>query len=529
MTARGFRRWLVILLVSLAAAAHAGESARRIGRITVQAFNVYSPEETATGLPYRAINALHFRTKESIIRRFLLFKEGDTLAPYLVTESERNLRALPFLKSVAITTGPDGDTAANVTVTTQDSWTTEPAVSFALKGGETLYGFELKEKSLFGTGRALLFNYDKQLDRTVRSLIYRDPILIGPYWYGEALFAWLSDGWEKAGLIERPFYTFTAGWALRTYFDDSRQSAWIYQDARVVSQFRHAHTQFQGQVGVALLASQRLARRLTFGFDGIDDRFDSTQYHADNLRPANRRFRYLTLGYEDVANDYLKLNYVNRDQRFEDINLGHQLTAVVGVSPSAFGTPRSILRFSMAGQKGFRIAEQSYQLTSVSFESRWDRRPQNAILTATAGCVLKFESPILQTTVARLQFKQGWNLDLDKQFYADEEYGLRGYRPYVFAGDMSLIANLEQRIFYGHELLQLVSPGLALFCDIGAAGRSGQWRSMNFNTDVGVGLRLGLPRAAQHNVIRIDFAYALRPDPLGRKGWLISIASKQAF
>ncbi|MBI5867472.1 MAG: hypothetical protein HZB43_04155 [candidate division Zixibacteria bacterium] len=520
---------LVLCLAGLTTAVQAEESTRPIGRITVQTLNVYSPEEIAKGWPYRVINALHFRTKESIIRRFLLFKEGDTLAPYLVTETERNLRALPFLKSVTIATEPDGDTATTVTITTQDSWTTEPAVSFELKGGKALYGFELKEKSLFGTGRALLFNYDKQLDRTVRSLVYRDPILIGPYWYGEALFAWLSDGWEKAGLIERPFYTFTAGWALRMYFDDSRQSAWIYRDARVVSQFRQAHTQYEGQVGLALFASQGLARRLTLGFDGIDDRFDSTQYHANDLLPGNRRFRYLTIGYEEVANDYLKLNYINRDQRFEDINLGHQLTAQVGISPSAFGTPRSILRFTASAQQGFRLAAKSYQLTTVNFESRWDRRPRNTILTATAGCVLKFESPILQTTVARLQFKQGWNLDLDKQFYADVEYGLRGYRPYVFAGDMSLIANLEQRIFYGHELLQIASPGLALFCDIGAAGRSGQWRSMNFATDIGAGLRLGLPRAAQHNVIRIDFAYALRPDPLGRKGWLVSIASRQAF
>ena len=500
-----------------------------IGMITIQTMNVYSPPEASRGWLYRAVNALHFRTKTSIVRKFLLFKEGDPFDPYLLTGSERNLRSLGFLKSATVTAQPSNDSIVNVDVTTQDSWTTELGFSFGVKGGKTVYGLQLKEKSLFGTGRALFFDYDKQLDRTTRSILYRDPMVFGAYWTGELGFAWKSDGWEKTALIERPFYSFATTWGLRTAFDDLRQTGWIYQDALAVSGFQQAHTQFQAQWGISLLATQTAARRLVCGFESDDDRFSPTPDRPDDILPQSRKVRYLTVGYEDTENGFLKLNYVNRDQRFEDFNLGRQFSVQAAISPSAFGVPTSTLRLSATGQTGFQLAPGAFQLTNISFETRWDRRPSNEILTVTAGCVVKFESPVIQTTVARLQFTQGWNLDRDRQFFADEETGLRAYRSHVFAGDMTLLGNLEHRIFWGHELLQLVSPGLAVFGDIGAAGLSGHWRSMRFVTDVGVGLRLGLPRAAQHNIIRVDFGYALSPDPLGRRGWLISIGESQAF
>ena len=51
---------------------------------------------------------------------------------------------------------------------------------------------------------------------------------------------------------------------------------------------------------------------------------------------------------------------------------------------------------------------------------------------------------------------------------------------------------------------------------------------MRLKSDIGVGVRVGLPRTPK-NLLRIDFAYALNPDPMGRRGFLISFSSGQAF
>ena len=53
-------------------------------------------------------------------------------------------------------------------------------------------------------------------------------------------------------------------------------------------------------------------------------------------------------------------------------------------------------------------------------------------------------------------------------------------------------------------------------------------RFYDAKSDVGIGLRMGLPRTPK-NLLRIDLAYALNRDPLGRKGWLVAFSSGQAF
>jgi hypothetical protein len=42
-------------------------------------------------------------------------------------------------------------------------------------------------------------------------------------------------------------------------------------------------------------------------------------------------------------------------------------------------------------------------------------------------------------------------------------------------------------------------------------------------------LRFAMSWAPIVNVFRLDAAYAFQPDPAGRRGWLISFATGQAF
>ncbi|MGH9367963.1 MAG: hypothetical protein ACRD3M_09860, partial [Thermoanaerobaculia bacterium] len=86
------------------------------------------------------------------------------------------------------------------------------------------------------------------------------------------------------------------------------------------------------------------------------------------------------------------------------------------------------------------------------------------------------------------------------------------------------------RIFSGKEILQLFSPGVAVFFDTGLATPSGTpLRLSSFKSDVGVGLRFGIARASGNNILRLDLAYALNVDQQGRTGWLVSFSSGQSF
>ncbi|MDQ2978799.1 MAG: hypothetical protein M3R62_06235, partial [Acidobacteriota bacterium] len=49
----------------------------RVGEIRVRTLDVFSPEEAARGWLYRTANSVRVQTREAVIRKFLLFHEGD--------------------------------------------------------------------------------------------------------------------------------------------------------------------------------------------------------------------------------------------------------------------------------------------------------------------------------------------------------------------------------------------------------------------------------------------------------------------
>jgi len=465
-----------------------------------------------------------------VIRKFLLFREGDPYNPARLDETERNLRGLGFLTRASVTAGPAQDGVVDVDVVTQDAWTLQPSFSLGSTGGVSTYSFELEESNLLGSGRQLSGAYDKGFQRTSRSLQYQDPSLFGAYWAGLFLYSQNSDGGEQRVQIARPFSSFVDPRSAGLLADHRTQNETLYANAVESAIFRENHREFGAAYGWAVAASDAGARRLTVGFDALEDQFSALPEDPGVVLPEDRNFRTVFLQYEDVGNDFLKLNYVNRDARYEDFRMGHRLLARVGISPSLFGLDRTTWLASFEAGQGWRLGPGSFLAVGLAYQTRWDGSPENEILSLGLRYVRKFDGHPLQTLVSRLLFERGWQLDGDVQFFADGSTGLRGYHLYAFEGDKRVIWNVEERIFSGKEILQLISPSLAVFFDTGVATPPGQpLRFSDLKSDVGAGLRFAVSRAAINSILRIDFAYALDPDPLGRRGWLISFSSGQEF
>src|SRR6267378_2782204 len=89
----------------------------RVGKIIVHAERLFNVEEAAQGGFYRAANLVAVPTRERLIRKFLLFNEGDPLDEEKLRETEHNLRALDFLKSAVVTKGTPHDGVVDVVVT----------------------------------------------------------------------------------------------------------------------------------------------------------------------------------------------------------------------------------------------------------------------------------------------------------------------------------------------------------------------------------------------------------------------------
>ncbi|HSB63658.1 MAG TPA: hypothetical protein VLJ18_05800 [Thermoanaerobaculia bacterium] len=518
------------LLIALRLGAEEPEGpALRIGRITIRAVNVFSPQETTSRL-YRAMNRAHVPTHPSVIRKFLLFKEGDPFVPGKLEETEKNLRELGFLKSASVTASAPHGGVVDVLVVTQDSWSLLPGVPIASAGGQTTYGFQLLERNLFGTGRELSLSYNKEIQRITRIVEYVDPYLLGSYWSGRFSQGWNSDGERTRAEVIHPFSSLSSAQSHGLRLDVFGQTTRTYTDGDVGAAYHQDHRGVSLEAGWALATSRTRAHRLTAGVEVLEDRFEALPERPSDLLPDPRTFRIVFVGYELAESDLMKLNYVNRDLRVEDFNLGWGLTARFGVAPEFLGSAGNTAFVRLKAGKGARLGERGFVLASVSYETRLSGGPKNEVVSASLDVVQKLRTRHLQTLVAKLRYDQGWNLDRDVQFIADGLVGLRGYRLFSFAGDKRMILNLEQRLFLGKEMLKLFSPGVVFFVDTGAAAPEGTpLRPSDFKTDLGMGLRMSISRAPTSNVYRIDFAYALNRDPKGRRGLIVSFSASQGF
>ncbi|HET7711372.1 MAG TPA: BamA/TamA family outer membrane protein, partial [Thermoanaerobaculia bacterium] len=272
-----------------------------------------------------------------------------------------------------------------------------------------------------------------------------------------------------------------------------------------------------------------VANRVTGGLKFIRDRFRPlSTTSAGVLVPDDRELRYVFARFDHAESDFMKLDFVNKDLRYEDFNVGRQYSLESAFSSTLIGAHHNTAFGRASLSDGHRISDTSFTAGSIAVESRFAGGAEHTVASGTIMGVWRRRTRHPSTTVARLAVHSGWRLDRDAQFFADGLNGLRGYRAFAFSGSRSVIVNLEQRIYLGRELLQIVSPGVVAFVDAGNATNGGMSDLLRLKADAGIGIRIGLPRTPK-NLLRMDVAYAFAPDWRGRKGWLISFGSGQAF
>jgi surface antigen Omp85-like protein len=521
------KRSLVFLALLLGTTAFAEPvpPGKIVGKVIIRALDVYSDDEAGRGAVFSIADRLHVETRESVIRKFLLFREGEPFRPERLAETERNLRAQRFLKSASVVAQPAHDGVVDVIVTTQDSWSIAPETQAGNKGGASSIGASIVETNLFGSGKAMALRWDKTVDRTRFLVDYQDPTINSSYWNTRVTYGMNSDGFDRAFQIGRPFYAFSTPWSTSFDFESIRQDDRRYLAGTMTDQFRHDLTRVSASFGRALDPNDLRANRLIGGVRIMRDEFAQVE---GTVLPDSHDFRYLFLRYEHAKNDFLKLNFINKDLRYEDFNLGGSYSFEAAVSPRALGTSSNTLFGRVCIADGTRLGGTSFLIPSLTLESRFDGGAQNTIANATVNYAKRYGNTHPTATVARIAFTDGWRLDRNVQFFADGMTGLRAYRLHAFTGDRTFIANLEQRLYLGREVAQLVSPGIVAFVDTGNATYGGASRLFALKTDVGIGIRIGLPRTPK-NLLRLDLAYPLNSQIGRRRGLLISFSSGQAF
>jgi hypothetical protein len=507
------------LLAALAVGRAAAQETPTISTVEIRPTNVFTDQEAAQKFfLYRFANALHIVTRPSFIQSQLLFKPGDPLQPEVLAETERNLRAFGLFRQDSVKAE-----GTRVIVDTADAWTLLLRGSLSNKGGVTEYSIGAEEYNLLGLGMQFGFGFEQETDRTSRSIFFVDPNALAPHAIFRLDASDLSDGQRFAVAYGRPFYALQVPWALEGALNRADFDTKLYAGGE------ESATWSERQRDAILSGGSRTAGDVT----GADRVVGSIEWNEVRLRAkdgppppdtaaSNRRFLFLSGGFEHVGSEWVTRRQVDQIERDEDFNLATSLHVEAGVSPGFDG--RDAAGRLLANLQSGTSFPTGFALFTSTGSTRLQAGFQNALFSADArGYVLK--GP--WTFVGRVGTLVGWRLDPENQIALDGTTGVRGYRLHAVEGDRRLVGNAEARVLLVPEIFSLLSFGLAAFGDAGYSwgDPDGSWRL----ADVGAGLRIGITRASKNSLVRIDVARVLHPDPLGRTGWLISFASGQAF
>jgi hypothetical protein len=188
---------------------------------------------------YLLANVLHIRTRESVIRRQLLFASGERVSQRVIEETERLLRGNSYLYDVTIRPVAFRNGIVDIEVRTRDTWSLQPGASYSRGGGSDTGVVSLEEKNFLGTGVSVGVAGSSSVDRSGSEFEIQHNQVFGSWTAFSYKIADYSDGSAESISLARPFYALDTRWALGASAATFDRIDSIYTNADIVAQYRH--------------------------------------------------------------------------------------------------------------------------------------------------------------------------------------------------------------------------------------------------------------------------------------------------
>jgi len=473
--------------------------------------------------------AVHTTTQPNVIRRFLLLREGDTCDELRRAESERILRAQPFIADASVRVVANSDGGVDLEVVTAD----EVALVLngaAHAGNPPLRLVRLGDANLVGEGIYLAGEWrDGGAFRNGFGAKFVDNQLLGrPYAFrAEGNRNPLGDDWQADAT--HPFYT------------DLQRLAWLAR-AGVSDDY----VQFMNDVNSS--HALRLGRSyfdiggvVRIGPPGRLSLFGAS-ISGDDERPGTDPVLVTNKGFAPDTNSILRNRYVPhriarvntlwgvRDIGFarvrgfdaltaaQDLPIGFQVGTLFGRSLSVIGSRDDDI--FMAGDLYVGAVGRNNALRmQLEGEGRRNNSDQSWDGLLASGHALEyFKIARTNTTTASVEFSGGWHQRIPFNLtLSDPEGGVRGFASSNTPGGQRAVARIENRQFVGRPF-GLGDLGIGGFVDAGRlwAGDIPFGVTTPIRTSFGLSL-LGAFPSSSARLWRLDLAFAKNPEPGGHR------------
>ncbi len=482
------------------------------GAIRIRAGDVFDttlPEED--NWFFRTANRLHVRTRESVIRSRLLFREGDPYSRRLMEESERILRSLKFLYDARIRPVARDGSRVDVEVETRDVWTLRAGVGFGRAGGENTLRLGLQDANFAGFGKDLTVQRTSDVDRTEQLYRYMDPGILSSRVRAVLAYSDNSDGRTVRLSAERPFFSLDARWAAGVAAEDDDRIESHYDLGEAIYRFRQRSERASLWVGFSRGLRAGRALRLETGWTWDRESFEEADDGSSAPFPLpGRTLSYPWIGLASVEDGFVTARDMDKIERTEDLNLAQEGRLRVGRAVPAFGSDRSATILDGSWRLGAALGRGRTLLASAGLSGRREGAGfANVLAEGSVRWLERNFGPHLFH--AALHAHAAHRLDPERQLLIGGDSGLRGYPLRYQSGDRRVLLSAEQRFYFDPHVFRLFYLGAAAFVDVGRAWSrdDGGTTHLGWLRDVGVGLRVQSSRSAHASMLHLDLAYPL--------------------
>jgi hypothetical protein len=338
--------------------------------------------------------------------------------------------------------------------------------------------------------------------------------LLGTRGVASYSYADYDDGNSQSFALQRPFYALDARWAAGVRASENDALTSEYNAGNEVAEYRVRSKASEAFGGWSPGLIAGWATRYSAGV-----LYEDNDYELEPGRPPPVRLPSdLTLAgpfvrfelIEDAFRTDVNLNLIGR---VEDFAMGVQSMLQFGRALTEWGSTRDSWLYKLNVSNGFDVTRDSFLLASLSASGRYAEEGENQFVGAAARYYHRQGKRLVY--YAALSADAAYNPDVPGPLEIGGDNGLRGYPLRYQAGERRVLFTAEARAYSDWYPFRLFRVGGAVFYDTGRA-----WEGENPNTvnpgwlrDFGFGLRLLSARTSKGNVLHLDVAFPLDPDP----------------
>jgi hypothetical protein len=482
--------------------------------------------------PIGIVTSLHKNTRPDVVRRFLLLDTGQPCDEQRRAESERILRAQPFLADASIRTFDDGNGGVILVVQTTDELT---PIFGANASGKAPYLTYLKagDGNIGGTARSFSVEWGDGRFRDTFGAHLLDYQFMGKPWLFELYGLREDAGVSQWGVdVRHPFITDQQriAWTV-TASDDQRLFDFHTQDTTIAEV--DIDRKFYDVGGIIRIGQP--GRLSLFGLSfsseedipglppqlepGIDygvllQRFQRRKNARINALWGIRSIAFKTVDRFDALN------------AAQDMRVGFQLGTLLGRSLNVLGTTDDdiLLAADIYMGTGSRRTFGTFQ-GAVEGRQNYDENRWDGIVGSAQGTLYQRLADD-HTLIADIAWGGGWNNRIPLQLRLGQvQGGVRGYKDSPEAGAFRAVGRLEDRWYLG-KIRDQADVGLSFFTDVGRvwAGDAPFGVTTSPKVGAGIGLLAALPPGSKRTY-RLDFAYPLSRDRYGKWEFRLAVTN----